>query len=365
VVVDPDKATDHGGLPAVVPETMIVDHGKIYLSEHLFSVCKRFGISIQPARPMAATDKATLERFYRTLGEDLLAALPGYKGPDVYSRGDSEHVEDAAYYFLDELEQILREWVAERYHQRPHHGLCEPLAPKVELTPLEMFDAGIVRAGCLRVPARPDLAYDFLDVEWRTIQHYGVEVHGLRYDGPALRRYRNCKSPYTGRHEGQWPLRYDPDDISRLYFQDPEDHSWHELRWIHASDVPVPFSGEVLAYARRLALKTQQFPDDRRALAELLERWDAGLATDGTARRMALRLSQQRKSRLAAEATRPERGDDGPQDLPTVRALFGDAEPSGAGGPAGGDDDEEEELDAAPVGDMEHFYDDALESLDG
>jgi hypothetical protein len=34
-----------------------VDHGKIYLSEHLMSACARLGISVQPARVYQATDK--------------------------------------------------------------------------------------------------------------------------------------------------------------------------------------------------------------------------------------------------------------------------------------------------------------------
>ena len=60
--------------------------GGRYLSEHLMSACARLGISVQPARVYQATDKAALERFFRTLREQLLAALPGYKGPDVYRR---------------------------------------------------------------------------------------------------------------------------------------------------------------------------------------------------------------------------------------------------------------------------------------
>ena len=73
--------------PALVPETIVIDHGKIYVSEHLTSVCRRMGISIQPARLRTGRDKGPVERFFRTLREDLLQALPGYKGPDVYSRG--------------------------------------------------------------------------------------------------------------------------------------------------------------------------------------------------------------------------------------------------------------------------------------
>jgi transposase InsO family protein len=97
------------GLAGVAAETVVVDHGKIYLSDHLLSVCQRLGISVQPARPLTPTDKAAVERFFRTLSEGLLAALPGYKGADVYSRGADP--EGCAYFFTNELEQVVREWI--------------------------------------------------------------------------------------------------------------------------------------------------------------------------------------------------------------------------------------------------------------
>ena len=166
--------------------------------------------------------------------------------------------------------------------------------PGLELSPNDAFEIGVARAGRMLVPARADLVYDFLPVAWRTIQHYGVELHGLRYDGPGLNGYRNRRATSPGRHAGKWPIRFDPDDISRVFFQDPQSNEWHALPWEHHSEITVPFSAEALAYARRLARQTERFPDDRRALAELLERWDAGLTRNPTERRMALRLAQQR-----------------------------------------------------------------------
>ena len=54
VLIDADQLVTTAGKgaagPALTPETIVVDHGKIYVSEHLNSVCQRFGISIQPAR---------------------------------------------------------------------------------------------------------------------------------------------------------------------------------------------------------------------------------------------------------------------------------------------------------------------------
>jgi transposase InsO family protein len=112
VVVDARKLVDAKGqwlLPSVAAETIVYDHGQIYVSQHVESVCARFGISLQPARPRTPTDKSPLERWFRTLAEGLLVALPGYKGADVHSRGLD--VEAQAFFFLDELEAIIREWI--------------------------------------------------------------------------------------------------------------------------------------------------------------------------------------------------------------------------------------------------------------
>ena len=344
------------GLPGVAPETLVLDNGKIYISAHLRLVCQRLGISIQPARPFQPTDKAVVERIFRTVGEDLLAALPGYKGPDVYSRG--EHSEEEAYYFVDELELIVREWIAERYHRRPHHGLVLAEVSGLELSPNDAFEIGVARAGRMLVPARPDLVYDFLPVAWRTIQHYGVELHGQRYDGAALNGYRNRCSDFTGRHAGKWPIRFDPDDISRVFFQHPQSNEWHSLPWEHYSEITVPFSAEALAYARRLARQTERFPDDRRTLAQLLERWDAGLTRNPTERRMALRLAQQRADRLAAA------GEEGAPvtNLAGVRAVAKRTdvapvdEPQEPSGELFGDDDDPAELDAVAGDELDGDY---------
>jgi transposase InsO family protein len=347
VIIDAARlATEDGEplLPSVAAETVLVDHGKIYLSEHLMSACARLGISVQPARVYQATDKAALERFFRTLREQLLAALPGYKGPDVYRRG--KNPEQQAFYFLHELEQIVRRWTAECYHRQRHSGLCLPEVPGLRLSPLEMFAHGTARAGFLQVPARPDLVFDFLKVEWRTIQHYGVEIGGLRYDGPALNGHRNQTSPYGGKHAGRWPVRVDPGDVSRVWFQDPDDDSWHPLKWEHADALGAPFSSEALDYARQLAAATHRFPDTRRALAELLEQWGAGLAGDRAGRRMALRLSEQRLRLVpappapAGEPAAAPRDDDGR------------AGEQGAASPG-----------QPPAGDPGDFYADAMETV--
>ena len=63
-------ATAH---PALVPETIVIDHGRPFKSQHINSVCQRMGISIQPARLRTASDKGILERFFLTLRQTMSA----------------------------------------------------------------------------------------------------------------------------------------------------------------------------------------------------------------------------------------------------------------------------------------------------
>ena len=70
-----------GGPGGVLPDTIVVDHGKIYLSDHTRGVCQRLGISIQPAIPDKPTDKPALERFFRTLRQSLLETCPATRAP--------------------------------------------------------------------------------------------------------------------------------------------------------------------------------------------------------------------------------------------------------------------------------------------
>ena len=251
---------DPGG---VLPDTIVVDHGKIYLSEHTRAVCERLGISIQPAIPDKPTDKPALERFFRTLRQSLLEHLPGYKGPDVAARG--KDVEGEAFYYVDRA------------------GAADPRVGGPGLPPHRARragrPAGTVRWRCRRrrcsnagspPPAgsgfRPGRTWsiDFLEVEWRTIQHYGVEIDGQRYDGPGLNDYRGTRSPYGGAHPGKWPFMVDRDDIRTVYFRDPATGAWHRLEWEHAAADRRP----VLRRRRRLRPRhRRQDPPPRRPAA--------------------------------------------------------------------------------------------------
>lgn len=350
IEVDADRIESQDqGLPGVAAETLVVDHGKIYLSDHLFAVCDRLGISIQPARKRTPTDKGPVERWFRTLGEGLLGTLPGYKGPDVYSRGDA--IEEEAFYTIDQLENIIRDWIIEVYHHRPHRGLCLPEVPGVDLSPIEAFKQGLARAGMLRIPQSPNLALDFLPVKWRTIQHYGVDIKGLRFNAECLDHHRNATSPFGGLNAGKWPFRYDPDDLSTLYFQDPRTNEWNEVPWVRRSELGLPFSEEALLYAREISKQDDLPFDEIAALSNLLHRWDAGLHQNVAERRMAIRSDVKRRS---LNSSRFQVVNDRPP-IAVQRALS----PSDDSRAYDDEESEDDYLDES----LEDFYDEAMETM--
>ena len=228
------------------------------------------------------------------------------------------------------------------------------------MSPAQMFEHGIARAGYIEAPRDPDLAYEFLKAEFRAVQHYGVDFGGRRYNGPSLNGYRNMTSPYTGKAKGRWPIHYDPDDITRAYFRDPEARTWHTLMWEHAPSMQMPMSEDALQFARKQAAKKYTYPDDRLAVADLLERWNLGLGSTPAERRMALRLS--REDTLIDQSA----AQNDVTTLPSVARVLAAADPPAdedtdtpidEPDPETGDDDAEDDLDDY----ANDFYADALE----
>ena len=287
------------GETCVAPDTIVIDHGKIYFSEHTASVCRRLGTSIQPALTYKPTDKAVVERFFRTARQGLLDKLSGYKGPDIASRG--KDAEQQAFYYVSELEQILREWVGQVYHHTPHEGLPKPESPREFMTPAQAHARGMAQCGRLRLPVKEELYYDFLEVHWRRIHHYGVEVASQRYDGAGLNLYRNQASPYGGAHAGKWPILLDVDDVRHAYFQDPADSCWHQLTWEHAAALTAPFSQDAADFTRALSREQDKFVDPAQAIEDLLARWQAKEVTTRRERNLALRVAAQQAGHPSGE----------------------------------------------------------------
>ncbi|MFI2511475.1 hypothetical protein [Streptomyces sp. NPDC018972] len=109
--------------PVVVPETIVVNRGKVYLSAASPAACGTLGISVQPTPPHSPTAKGIVERTFGTIDALLCRHLPGYTGSDVTRCGPA--AETGACFSVTQLQDLLDERLV-HYHHRPHEGLCHP-----------------------------------------------------------------------------------------------------------------------------------------------------------------------------------------------------------------------------------------------
>lgn len=250
------ERSNHWGMPLVAAESLIVDNGRAFISTHVLEVCHRKGITVMPAHPYKPTDKPTVERFFRTLRSDCIMRLPGYKGPDIDSRG--KNPQDDAYHYTDEIEDLVRHWITGHYHKHDHGGLVEAADPNQKQSPNRMYELSVEVHGLPRIATHPYAFVEFLPIAWRKLMHYGFQVKkGRRYrDDTFLASLTGRESPYTGPHAGLWPVRYNPDDITRVYVQDPRDLQFHELEWEHAHKFDGPCSEDVYDVLRKWSQQT-------------------------------------------------------------------------------------------------------------
>lgn len=294
-----DKRLEHAAAkPVIVPDTIVIDHGKVFVSETFSSACSLLGISLQLARPRTPTDKAIVERTFASINSLFCQYVAGYTGSDVTRRGSDPAAE--ALWTLAQLQDLLDEWIICWQH-RPHEGLRNPYMPGRTLSPNESYAIAVARAGYLPVALSAEDYIELLPVVWRAINDYGVKVDYRTYDSPELNRLRRQPSGVTAKQD-LWEVHYDPYDVSRVWVRRSDTRRWIEATWTHLPMVRAPFADFTWRHARQLL--ADQGQDDTsetaiaRVLADLLYR--SGKAPAGSEQVMA-------RTRAALAATsRPE-----------------------------------------------------------
>jgi putative transposase len=263
--------------PVIIPETIVCDHGKAYLSDTFRAACRSLGISLAPAHPHTPTDKPVIERTLGSVATLFAQHVAGYVGPSVERRG--KDAEQTAAWSMAELQALLDEWIVAVWQNRPHDGLRDPLVPGRALTPNERYAALIDLAGYVPVPLSPEDYIELLPASWRVINSYGVKV-GLRtYDSGELNPYRRQPSGIEARN-GRWEVRSDPYDISRIWIRNHHHGGWLTATWKHLRTAPVPFGEQAWNHARQLLAARGRDPateaEIAAAAADLLDRAGKG-----------------------------------------------------------------------------------------
>ena len=273
-----DARLEHAAAqPVIVPDTIVIDQGKVFLSSTFIAACRTLGITVQPARPATPTDKGAVERTFSSVNTLFCQHVAGYVGSNVTMRGQDVQ----AVWTIRELADLFDEWVIACWQNRPHDGLRSPFLPGRALSPNEVYALLVARTGYLPVCLTGDDYIELLPVEWRKINDYGIRIDYRTYDCRELGPYRRQPSGIDAKG-GLWEVHYDPYDLSHVWVRDTRAGGWITVPWTRHSSVSAPFADFTWRHARAILAARGADDTDETAIAaavnDLLERAGKGPA---------------------------------------------------------------------------------------
>lgn len=167
---DPSKG------PGGVPESIIPDNGRDLVSIAIRSLCAKLALHFAPAKTYSPDDKAHLERFFRTLNDQLVHMLPGTTFSSPHARGDYDSKKMACC-TLEKLRELFRTWLETVYHVHIHSGTSR--APMLAWRDRHA-EFPILHFPVLEMDAIARIPYA------RTLNNGQVQLHNLQYKSHAL-----------------------------------------------------------------------------------------------------------------------------------------------------------------------------------
>jgi putative transposase len=211
-----------------IPELIVCDNGPEFHSTHFGDACLQLGINIHYAPVKRGQYKGSVERYFRTLNQQLLHEHPGTTFSNILDKADYDPKKNAVISF-DALLEIVHIYVVDIYHQAIHRTLMS--------TPAQVWKAAVAEYPPSLPPRQAELDVLLGCIEARTISTKGIELYSLFYNDERLARLR-CT---LGAGE-KVTVKYDPTDLSVVYVADVENGKY----------IPVPSSSP--QYTQNLTL---------------------------------------------------------------------------------------------------------------
>ncbi len=116
------RLEDAAARPVIVPETIVCDHGMVYMSQAFRSACRALGISFQPSHKGSPWEKGAVERSLGSVATLFAQHAAGYVGSSVERRG--KNAGQGAVWSIIELQDLLDEWIVAVFSDRFKINIC-------------------------------------------------------------------------------------------------------------------------------------------------------------------------------------------------------------------------------------------------
>ncbi|MFE3763946.1 Mu transposase C-terminal domain-containing protein [Streptomyces sp. NPDC059104] len=269
-----DERLEHAAAkPVIVPEAIVCDHGKVFISQNFRASCRFLEIDFQPTHKGAPFEKGHIEKMLGSIATLFTQFLPGYTGRNTDHRGRRPEQENL--WSLPELQDLLDEWIVAHWQNRPHEGLRDPDHPGRLFTPNQKYAALVESCGYVPVALSGQDYIELLPAAWQAVNAYGIRINNRTYDSPELGPMRRQGSGVAAKR-GLWEVHRDPYDASRVWVRDHRgDGVWVQATWKYLNRSPVPFGDLAWDHiSHQLPKATEE--ELAEAVAALLTRAHAG-----------------------------------------------------------------------------------------
>ncbi|RGD56406.1 transposase [Kitasatospora xanthocidica] len=269
--------------PVIRPQTVVIDHGRVFTGSVFSSACAELGIEVRHARTRTPTDKAIVERAMRTIKTKFSQYVAGHTARRLELRG--RHVDKQPLWTINQLQDMLSEWIALQWQQTPQGGLRSPYTPGLVLSPNQMYAAAVSLTGYRALPQTPGDNRKLLPAQWVTVTRKGFQINNRTYSlGDELVPFRR-PSGIPGRR-GKWEAHYNPYEpgVAWLYDHRAEEGQdpWVEVPFVFRRLIDDPWTERVWEQATAAHIAAGGSVRDERAIArainELRERARRGHA---------------------------------------------------------------------------------------
>ena len=193
-----------------LPDEIQLDNAKEFHSRALGRGTQEYGIELS-YRPLRQPQYGG--HIERLIGTTMGAVhlLPGTTFSNIQEKGSYDSVKQATM-TMAELERWLALEILGRYHQSVHSALSMP--------PIAAWEKGMRARGTLRQVQDPRHFFcEFLPGEHRLIRRDGIRLFNIHY-------WSNVLTPLAGRSQKPALVKYDPRNLSRIYFRDDHGEYW-------------------------------------------------------------------------------------------------------------------------------------------
>jgi putative transposase len=215
------------------PDALVLDNGLEFHGKDLDLVAMDLGIRLQFCPKRAPQFKGVIERYLKTINYHFVHQLPGTSLAKWHKRGDYDPLKHAIL-TTAEFSQIFEKWILDVYAQNVHRG--------IKTSPWAKWQEGLQK----RTPELPESLHALQRriglVKEAKLGKGGIELKGLRYNGPGLDPILRACGPGT-------PVRvlFDPEDLGEIQVWGP-----------HDADPAVVLAVDQ-AYARGLTLRQHEW----------------------------------------------------------------------------------------------------------